>query len=261
MEARRNSSGLYNPMTLKDMQIKYPYNDWTKYINQLLPEKVHVDENEVVIVNSPSFFKDLGNLLSTTSNRTLANYLMWRTIDYASYYLNSEVRKRILKFSTATTGKKEYPARWKECVSMTNSKLTIGLGALYVREYFDPAAKRDAIAMVNSIRDEFINTLRANEFMDDKTKTAALEKVNAMHSHIGYPDELLDDAKLDGYHKDMEVVPDNLLKSVLKINVFSSDYSYNELRLPVNRTDWIAHAAPTFINAYYSFEENSIGEY
>lgn len=261
MEERRNSTELYNPVTLKEMQIKYPYTDWIKYINQLLPEKVRVDENEVVVVNSPKFFQQLGKLLAATSNRTLSNYLIWRTIDYASYYLSMEVRKRQLAFSTVTTGKKEYPPRWKECISMTNNKLSISLGALYIREYFEPEAKLAATQMVDSIRDEFKEILRANEFMDNKTKQSALEKVNAMVSHIAYPDELLDDAKLEEYHKGMDVDPDSLLKSVLKINIFCSDYSFNELRLPVNKTEWIAHASPTFINAYYSFEENSIGEY
>lgn len=243
------------------MQIKYPYTDWVKYINQLLPEKVRVNENEVIIVNSPKYFEKLGKLLATTSNRTLSNYLIWRTVDYASYYLSMAVRKRQLAFSTVTTGKKEYPPRWKECISMTNNKLSISLGALYIREFFEPEARTVATQMVASIRDEFKEILRKNDFMDDKTKLSAMEKVNAMASHIAYPDELLDDKKLEEYHKGIDVDPDSLLKSILKINNFYSDYSFNELRLPVNKSDWIAHAAPTFINAYYSFEENSIGEY
>lgn len=243
------------------MQVKYPFTDWVEYINQLLPDKVRVDENEVVIVNSPKYFDQLGQLLTKTSNRTLSNYLIWRTVDYAGYYLNMAVRKRQLAFSTVTTGKKEYPPRWKECISMTNNKLSISLGALYIREYFESEAKVVATQMVDSIREEFTDILRANDFMDNETKQLAMDKVNAMASHIGYPDELLDDRKLEEYHKGIDVDPESLLKSVLKINIFYNDYSFNELRLPVNKSEWIAHAAPTFINAYYSFEENSIGEY
>lgn len=37
------------------------------------------------------------------------------------------------------------------------------------------------------------------------------------------------------------------------------NYEFDTLRKPVNKTDWIAHSSPTFINAFYSFEENSIG--
>lgn len=242
------------------MQTKYPYIDWIKHINQLLPANVRVDENEVIVVNAPKYFEKLGKLLASTSNRTLSNYLIWRTVDYASYYLSMAVRKRQLAFSTVTTGKKEYPPRWKECISMTNNKFSISLGALYIREYFEPEAKFVATQMVDSIRDEFKEILRANDFMDNKTKQSAMEKVNAMASHVGYPDELLDDRKLEEYHKGIDVDPESLLNSVLKINIFYSDYSFNELRLPVNKSEWIAHAATTFINAYYSFEENSIGK-
>lgn len=243
------------------MQAKYPYVDWLKFVNQLLPEKLSVDENEVVVVSSLKYFDKLGKLLATTSNRTISNYLIWRTIDYASYYLSNAVRKRQLEFSTVTTGKKEYPPRWKECISMANNKLSVSLGALYIREYFEPEAKIAATEMVNSIHNEFKEILRKNAFMDGKTKQSALEKVNAMASHIGYPDELLDDQKLEKYHKGVEIDSNSLLNSVLQLNIFNSNYSFNELRLPVNKSDWITHAAPTFINAYYSFEENSIGEY
>lgn len=242
------------------MNVKYPYTDWVKYMNRILPETMHVDEDEQIVVNSPKYFEQLGKLLAQTSNRTLSNYLMWRTVDYASYYLSMLVRKRQLAFSTVTTGKKEYPPRWKECISMTNNKLSISLGALYVREYFEPDAKSVATQIVDNIREEFKEILRANDFMDNQTKRAAMEKVNAMASHIGYPNELLDDRKLEEYHKGMELDSNSLLKSVLKLNTFYANYSFNELRLPVNKSEWISHAATTFINAYYSFEENSIGE-
>lgn len=30
MEKRRNATALYNPFTIKELQEKYPYNDWVK---------------------------------------------------------------------------------------------------------------------------------------------------------------------------------------------------------------------------------------
>lgn len=42
-EKRRNSSALYNPMTVAQLQTKYPYVQWVEYINALLPEGLSVD--------------------------------------------------------------------------------------------------------------------------------------------------------------------------------------------------------------------------
>lgn len=260
MEQRRNSTELYNPLTLKETQIKFPYINWIEYLNDLIPSNISVHENETIIIfNSLSYFIEFGQLLELTSNRTIANYLIWRLTEYSAYYLNAEVRKRQLAYNAVAIGKKELSARWKECISLTDSKLSTAVGAMYVRKYFNSYAKQIARAMVEQIQQEFKEMLiKNNNWMDPITKIAAAEKVNAITTHIGYPDELLDDKKLDEYHRDLQIDPHNYFQSILNINKFYMNYEFNQLRKPVNKTDWVAHSSPTFINAYYSFEENSI---
>lgn len=260
MEQRRNSSELYNSMTLKETQAKFPYINWVEYMNKFLPPNITVSENETVIFNSLLFFNNFGKLLETTSNRTIANYLFWRLTEYSAYYLNSEVRKRQLLFNSVTVGKKELAARWKECISLTNNKLSTAVGALYIRKYFRPEAKQTAAQMVELIRQEFKDVLKQNDWMDAKTKLAASNKVDAITTHIGYPDELYDNNKLNEFHRTVVINQSNYLESILNINKFYMSYEFDSLRKPVNKTDWITHSSPTFINAYYSFEENSIGK-
>lgn len=260
MEQRRNSNELYNPMTLIDAQIKFPYLNWTDYLNQLFPPNISISENETVIFNSLQFFNRFNDLLETTTNRTIANYLLWRITEFSAYYLNSEIRKRQLAYNTVAIGTKEFSARWKECISITNNKLSTAAGALYIRKYFHAEAKHTAAQMVEQIRMEFKEVLKLNTWMDEKTKLAANKKVDAIISHIGYPDELNDDQKLDNYYKPLQMNRTNYLASILNINKFYMFYEFESLRKPVNKTDWILHSSPTFINAFYSFEENSIGK-
>lgn len=259
MEQRRNSSELYNPLTLAEAQLKFGWFDWVKYLNELLPSHLSVTNNETVIFNSLTYFDDFGRLLETTSNRTIANYLFWRLTEYSAYYLNTEIRKRQLAYNTVTIGKKELSPRWKECISLTNNKLSTSVGAMYIRKYFRSDAKQMASTMVDQIRQEFKEVLRQNEWMDKRTKIAAGDKVDKITTHIGYPDELHDDKKLEDYHKTLTVDSNNYFASVLNVNKFYMNYEFDTLRKPVNKTDWIQHSSPTFINAYYSFEENSIG--
>lgn len=256
MEQRRNSSELYNPMTLNETHIKYPYLNWTEYLNDVFPLNIRVNENETVIFNSLTYFSHFERLLASTANRTIANYLFWRLTEYSAYYLNGDVRKRQLAYNTVTIGKKELSARWKECISLTNNKLSTAAGALYIRKYFHPEAKQTAAEMVDQIRKEFKDVLKQITWMDVNTKLAANDKVDAIVSHIGYPDELYDDKKLDEYHNAIELNRTNYLRSVLNINKFYMSYEFNSLRKPVNKSEWILHSSPTFINAFYSFEEN-----
>lgn len=116
----------------------------------------------------------------------------------------------------------------------------------------------NALEMVNNIRNVFDQILDEVTWMDEKTRKEAKRKLKHMVTHIGYPDEMLDNNKLAEYYNNLEINPDKYFESFLKMNVFGTDYSFNKLRLPVNKTDWIRHARPAVVNAFYSALENSI---
>lgn len=78
--------------------------------------------------------------------------------------------------------------------------LPISAGALYVRKYFNEEARQNAIEMVADIRAEFEEILMKVDWMDEDTKQNALDKAKSMATHIAYPDELLDNNKLEEFY-------------------------------------------------------------
>lgn len=136
--------------------------------------------------------------------------------------------------------------------------LSIAVGALYVRKYFRQDSKATALEMVNGIRKEFEIILNEVDWMDEETRKSATNKLHAMSTHIGYPDEIMDNSKIEKYYENLEIDENNYLSSVLNMNVFGTDYAFNKLRKPVNKTDWVTHARPAVVNAFYSSIENSI---
>ncbi|KAL7729560.1 hypothetical protein ACLKA6_007848 [Drosophila palustris] len=257
-EKRRNSSELFNPRTPKQLQAAYPYVQWVDYMNALLPEGLSVEEDEIINLTVPPFFEQLGKLLEKTPNRVIANYMMWRIHAFSIGFLSEEFRKRQLQYATALSGRQEQEARWKECVDISAGSLGISVGSLYVRKHFHQDSKAEALEMVNNIRSVFNDILDEVNWMDDKTKKEAKEKLHSMATHIGYPDEMLDNDKLAKYFEKLEINPDKYFESFLSMNIFGTDYSFNKLRLPVNKTDWVRHARPAVVNAFYSSLENSI---
>lgn len=183
---------------------------------------------------------------------------MWRITGFSSYFLTEQLRKRQLQYSTAISGKQEQEPRWKECIDLSSGSLSTGSGALYVRKYFKQDSKSAALDMVNSIKEEFEAILKTVPWMDDKTRAAALCKVKTMVTHIGYPDELMDDKKLVEFYKNIKIDENKYLESILSINIFGTDRAFKKLREPVNKTDWITHSKPAVVNAFYSSIENSI---
>lgn len=138
--------------------------------------------------------------------------------------------------------------------------LPISVGALYVRKYFNEESKKAAVDLVTNIQKEFVNILRGVSWMDDGTRAAAIEKAKSMTSHIAYPDELIDNNKLEEYYQGLELEPDSLLQNVLRVRTFKDVHLIKKLRQPVNKTDWEAHTMPATVNAAYSPLENSIRE-
>ncbi|XP_053978584.1 neprilysin-2 isoform X1 [Hylaeus volcanicus] len=257
-EKRRNATLLYNPMTVRELSKTYPSIPWKEYFNTILAPSVQVDDDEVVIISVPSYISSLEKLLATTPKRVQANYVMWRAAASSVSYLTEGIRKRQLQYSTALSGKTEREPRWKECIDTVSGSLSISVGALYVRKYFKEDAKKNAVEMVADIREEFTKILKTVDWMDEDTRKSALSKAASMASHIAYPDELLDDNKLEDFYKNLELTTDNYLEGILNLTLFGVEYSFSKLRKPVNKSDWITHGRPAIVNAFYSSIENSI---
>ncbi|XP_053693923.1 neprilysin-2-like [Sabethes cyaneus] len=259
-EQRRNITILYNPMTIRDFQHTYPYTNWTLYFNTILQGTgLSLGEQEIINVDVPSYMDQLGPLLQRTSKRTLANYVMWRVSVSSIFALTDVLRKRQLKYSTVVTGKQDLEPRWKECVDIVADGLPISVGALYIKKHFREESKLTALDMVSDIKAAFVDILRKVDWMDEITRQSALDKVASMVTHIGYPDELLDIAKITEYYQDLQFDSnDNYLQTILHLNKFHATKAFQKLRLPVNKTDWIRHSRPAIVNAFYSPVENSI---
>ncbi|XP_058117958.1 neprilysin-2-like [Anopheles ziemanni] len=259
-EERRNATALYNPMTVKEFQQRYPHTEWVDYFNALLISSgIVIDENEVINLCVPTFMEQLGPLLRNTPKRVMANYVMWRISWLSSYFLTENLRKRDLEFTKVVNGKQEEQPRWKECIDVTSGRLPIAVSALYIRKYFREESKRAALDMVNDIKSEFVNILKKVDWMDDVTRESALEKVSTMVNHIGYPDELMDDGKIAEYYKNLEFQPSSTyLNAILLTFKFDTTTENKRLRLPVNKTDWVDHSKSAVVNAYYNSIENSI---
>lgn len=106
-------------ISLKEVQQKYPYIQWVEYINALLPPPLSVDKNETIMIDIFFDIDDLGKLLQDTPNRVIANYMIWRVIDYSTTFHTDKLRKRQSVYKTVVHGNQEKETRLKECIDIT----------------------------------------------------------------------------------------------------------------------------------------------
>ncbi|KAF5280973.1 hypothetical protein FQR65_LT14897 [Abscondita terminalis] len=258
-EEKRNATALYNPMTIDELQNRFPFIDWLEYIRNVLDiPDIEIGYDEVVSVSVPNYFTKLEALLRKTSKRTLSNVLMVRLVRPVLNYLTEELRDRLTKFNKIVMGKSERESRWKECTDFATGTFYLPSGALYAKRYFNIEAKHHAEEMVNDILNEFKNILKQVDWMDDETRKNALAKADTITPYIAYPEELLDDKKVEKYYELVDESVDHYLLAVKEFSLFTADYYNKKLREPINKTEWIEHAFPTVVNAFYSASENSI---
>lgn len=257
-EKRRNATLLNNPISLKELQLKYNWLEWYGYISAILPPEIAVGEDEIINIQDLQYFGQLGEILQKTPPRVMANWLLGRVASKSVAYLNNIFRKRKLEYITVISGKSEEEPRSKECVDVTLNKLPNLVSALYVRKYFDKQSKQIALEMVEDIKKEFASNLESNEWMDVQTKVEAKKKLDMMGTLIGYPEELDNDTLLADYYKNLEVVENEYLQSSLKLTTFLTDMTYGKLRKPVIKNDWKTWGKAAQVNAFYNRAHNNI---
>jgi predicted metalloendopeptidase len=246
-------------MSISQLSELDPNTPWLEYINRILGGNIDkVDDDETVIVDVPSYIKNLSNLLVNTPPHVQANYLMWRATASSMTYLTEAADKIRQAFSKKITGQAEQPPRWKTCVNEARESLPNAVGSLYVSKYFHKQSKSTAVEMVSEIRNQFQLILDEVEWMDEDTRRKAKEKARAMSSHIGYPPELLDVTKLEDLYDGLELGEDNYFENALNLTIFGTNFAFNKLREKVDKTDWVHHGRPAVVNAFYSPLENSI---
>ncbi|KAJ8668492.1 hypothetical protein QAD02_010155 [Eretmocerus hayati] len=257
-EGRRDASKLYNLMTLENLSKEFPSIPWSRWINSFLSPKARLKPNEEVNVMVPKFIADFEKLVRDSSQEAQTNYALWRVVADSVDYLEGEIREIQLAYLNKTTGKTEREPRWQECMDLVSRRLFPSVGALYVRKYFQKSARERATILFRTIQYEFRKLIQQADWMDELTQIAALEKADALHGIIAYPDELMKDSVLDRFYADLVITDENYFQSILNLTLFDTGYLNSQLRLPVNKSDWITYSAAAEVDGVYLPNDNSI---
>lgn len=259
-EERRNESALYNPMTIRELQEKYPSIKWLEFVNNVLAFTDRgMTINDSVVISVPQYISELEKLLQKTSKRVQANHAIFQAVRSLQAYLPEKIRKLQDKFESVLYGTTTRMVKWRECINTAKNMLGQAAGALYIRKYFSEDARKSAVEMVTNIRSTFVDILRMLTWMDESTKSTAIDKALAINADIGYAVELLDDRKLEEYYEPLlNFHTTNYIYFIGNITMFKTDKTVGLVWKPLNKTDWVTRPSPIVINAFYDSSENGI---
>ncbi|CAG2165874.1 unnamed protein product [Oppiella nova] len=254
-EADRHDTGaIYKKLTLRELKSLIPEFDWILYLNTLLPTPVFTDEE--IVIYSIEYFQEMGKIIARHDSKVIHNYVIWRFVKYILPYLDGEYAVVRTEFKKILLGISADRIRWNQCVELVNKKMGMAVGALFIRDNFDPKSKETALEMIHNIRNAFNELLTLNEWMDELTIQVAREKANSINERIGYPDLLTNPIELSKEYQLLTVFEDQFLQSILGVLKYESAKNLLKLRQPVNKDRWTTE--PAVVNAFYNPNKNDI---
>ncbi|KAE8739548.1 hypothetical protein FOCC_FOCC014968 [Frankliniella occidentalis] len=254
-EADRHDTSLnYQQLPLWRLQEDVPELDWHLFLKTVL--KTDISREEPVVCYGLPYFRSMGKILAETDRRVVHNYVLWRLVMTVIPHMIDEYASKRVEFRRVLHGILSERPRWAQCVELTNKKLGMAVGALFIRDNFNHESKETALEMIHNIRGAFNELLAENAWMDDETRAVAKEKADAMNERIGYPDMLTNPAELNQEYIMLNVTPGQFLVNILNVLRYEAYHNFQNLRQPVNRDKWSTE--PVVVNAFYNPNKNDI---
>ncbi|WP_111978827.1 M13 family metallopeptidase [Algibacillus agarilyticus] len=242
----RDANKRYNKMTPVELnQLMGADFDWSQFASH-----IGFDHADYIIVSQPSFFKALGELVSSQPLAVWQDYLRFHIIDSKAHLLNKTVVDRSFAFhSTVLSGVTEQKPRWKKAVDNANDIIGEIVGRLYVKDYFKPEAKIRMIELVDNLINAFELSIEQLDWMSAETKAAAKIKLAQFTPKIGYPDKWKD-------YSALEIEADDLVGNFVRYNLWLTQEYAGRIGKPVDRDEWFM--TPQTVNAYFNPVNNEI---
>ncbi|KAI8144065.1 hypothetical protein BJV82DRAFT_608195 [Fennellomyces sp. T-0311] len=273
----------YNPMTIKELQAKYPIIDWTQFFTSFAPPGTPVPNS--VIVESPSYFASLtALLLPTTSSsnspnqnakgvsgvdlHTMREYLTVAAMANWAYALGPVKSSGAAKFFSNRIMQEDDSAKslmgttkqYTWCIDRINLNLGNMMGRYFVMRTSRGESERSQIEnYIKSIHEAWKDRLSQTTWLDDATRKAALQKLEKIRHKIGYstvsPD-IRSPASLKKHYSPLTIDRNSFFTNEvalreLVLNRFRSKYGK-----PVDKNEM--GAVPQTVNAYYNDHFNEI---
>lgn len=252
------------------MDREFSYVKWKQYFQFALHEaNITVTH---ALIHSKDYFRSLIDILQSSSNRTVMNYLGWSIVaKYMPYlgqqlrHLSSEFQQRILVSDTdvseSNSGFKYYNSRWKQCVYIACEGLKIPSITLYLQEHKQNLSEisERIRELIDEMKKSFLNVIDSQIWIESITiKQILKQRISQISSNIGVPQYIRNQTLVKELYSDLNIDPNKeLISNIFKINKHETIQDVKKLKSKVNSGgEWLFQ--PLDANAFYDFTLNDI---
>ena len=238
---------MYNLMSLDDFVSGSPGLQWRAFLTGAdVPEQAMAE----LVVQQPSFFTSVAELISDDRLPAWKIWAQWKLISSLSPYLSSGfVNERFRFYGTILSGTPVLKERWKRGVELVEGGLGEAVGKIYVERHFSPVAKERMDQLVANLIEAYRQSITDLDWMTEATKQRALDKLRKFRPHIGFPAKWRD-------YSTLQIDRHDLVGNVMRAASFEVGRSVAKIGQPIDREEWLM--TPQTVNAYYHPLRNEI---
>ena len=240
---QRDVNANYNKMAVASLDKRQSNIGWTALLNNLDAKADSLD------ILQPAYYDKLNGLLKSISLNDWKIYLKAASTTTFVDALSKPFVNASFEFTKVLSGQATQKSRKQIMTENVDGLLGMALAQVYVKKYFNEAAKKRMLELVNNLQKSFENRINNLDWMSDSTKVKAKEKLYAITKKIGYPDKWRD------YDK-VSIDRSKYFENVLSLCQNDYQFQLSKLNRVVDKTEW--GTPPPTVTAYYNPFYNEI---
>ncbi|GFO40521.1 endothelin-converting enzyme 1, partial [Plakobranchus ocellatus] len=256
---KENRDARYNLETIRLLNSEFTWLNWLEVFQGIgaNPEKgsVLIDDEEQIINQEPQYLEKLGELLKTTDNRIIANFMMSSLLKYTAW-LGEDFRHNLEQYLKVSENEPSME-RWEQCTKQATEIYPEAVSRMFVEAHFPKESKEKIDAIVKDLRNAFSSMVAGNTWMSEEAIEKARDKLGRMEAKVAYPDYLMDDERLNSLYEDIPADELKYLETLAEYRKFKTLMDLQKVRERPDRKEWIS-AYPASVDYGYDQVENEI---
>ncbi|XP_057333738.1 neprilysin-2-like [Microplitis mediator] len=225
-----------NSMSVEEMERTWPIINWSEYFGNHLHPYFSVENKTLINISDKNYIAEFEKLMNTTSKKAQANYAIWKMIQSSIPYIKSVTLYNFAK--TYAFFRQAPDTSLRSCDSEVQTYLSKLILAHFARNNpIAPEVKRSAGQIFSNIKNKLLDILKSNTSQSQFSENI-IKKIENVKIVFGYPDELLDDEKLNEYFEALEITKDNYLANWLSSQSFNTRMQYRMVSKSQDAYDW-----------------------
>ncbi|XP_068896259.1 endothelin-converting enzyme 1-like isoform X1 [Tenebrio molitor] len=216
--------------TVEEMQRDHPQINWLDFLNNITGASYEVTAETEVASCVDNYMPQLHNLLTKTSKRVKANYIVWKIVQQFAPYMSERIRN-------GTREESQNVPRLEFCIQKAREMFPYVSESEYIRTHLNYDTKVSVEEMISFVQEEFLKRLEVLAWWNTTAGQIYSDKFRETTIDVGASEDVLDQDFLDNNFLHLGNLSfDSENPNIIEIMTERSKFYYDSIFRSINET-------------------------